>query len=419
MNERVAMLTSSREPQPASGPPPPVQPSGLSLVSVLFKRLNEADITYCHWKSNEHLGAAVAGLTDLDVLVDRRHGLALQHILSACGFKRFAAPSLRAYPAVEDYIGLDQDTGRLAHLHLHYELTLGERHLKGYRLPWETRILKTRRLDPEYGVYVTEPTIELLLLLVRAALKERARDRLYRIFSSRPSGKADFEREFNWLRGQIDETVVRETAVSLIGPQVDQPLLGLLAAPPAGNDLATFSAALCPMLRWTRTYGRLEAPLRAWMRELHGYADAINRRYLHRPTPLRRVSPRGGIVVALVGSDGSGKSTLTRTLQSWLGWKLDVMPIYFGSGDGPAAFYRAPLRLAQPRPATISGWRCRVGPAICVSWSSRLSRRGPGRALWIIACGRPCPMGLGIKLRKAGEVAPHDQSAQPRDGCDL
>ena len=347
MNERVTMSTSSWEPQPTSMPPPPVQPSGLGLVSVLFKRLNEADITYCHWKSNEHLGAAVAGLTDLDVLVDRRHGLALQHILSDCGFKRFAAPFLRAYPAIEDYIGLDHDTGRLAHLHLHYELTLGERHLKGYRLPWETRILKTRRLDPEYGVYITEPTIELLLLLVRAALKERTRDRLYRIFSSRPSGTTDFEREFTWLRGQIDEAKVRETAVSLLGPQVDQALLGLIAAPPAGNDLAAFSAALRPILRWTRTYGRLEAPLRAWLRELHWYADAINRRYLRRPTPLRRVSPRGGTVVALVGPDGSGKSTLARTLQSWLGWKLDVMPIYFGSGDGPAAFYRAPLRLAH------------------------------------------------------------------------
>ena len=52
--------------------------------------------------------------------------------------------------------------------------------------------------------------------------------------------------------------------------------------------------------------------MRAWLRELQWLADAANRRYLHRATPLRRVSPRGGTVIALVGSDGSGKSVLAR-----------------------------------------------------------------------------------------------------------
>jgi len=350
MVERGTEVSTSRlAPQPASEPAVlPVRSSCLRLVSELFKRLNEADIAYCHWKSNEHLGAAVAGLTDLDVLVDRRRSLELQRIFSAYGFKLFAAPPLRAYPAIEDYIGFDYDTGRLVHLHLHYALTLGERHLKGYRLPWEARILKTRRLDPEHGVYIAEPSIELLLLLIRTALKERARDRLLRMCSSRPGGNTtDFEREFAWLRGRVDEAVVLETAHSLLGLGADHALRRLLAEPRDANSLAAFAAVLRPMLRRQRTYGRLEAPLHAWMRELHWYADAINRRYLHRPSPLRRVSPRGGTVVVLVGSDGTGKSTLSRTLQRWLGSKLDVLPIYFGSGDGPAAFYRQPLRLAR------------------------------------------------------------------------
>ena len=362
MNERVTMSTSSWEPQP--GGPPPVQPNGLGLVSVLFKRLNEADITYCHWKSNEHLGAAVAGLTDLDVLVDRRHGVALQRILSACGFKRFAAPLLRAYPAIEDYIGLDHDTGRLAHLHLHYELTLGERHLKGYRLPWETRILKTCRLNPEYGVYVTEPTIELLLLLVRAALKERARDRLYRIFSSRPSGTADFEREFAWLRRQIDDAVMRETAGSLLGPQVDQPLLGLLAAPPAGNDLATFSAALRPMLRWTRTYGRTRGAA------AHLDARVARVRRCDQPplpassdsTPTRLAARGYGCCARGAGRlwqvhacpDASELARLETGRDAYLFWQR--------RWDG--CVLQGTLAARSPRPATTSR-RYRVSPAIC------------------------------------------------------
>ena len=156
-------------------------PGGLAVVRGLLARLHEADLAYCHWKSNEHLEAAIEGLTDLDILVDRRRDGELRRILADSGFKRFVAPPLRAYPGIEDYLALDRDTGRLVHLHLHHRLTLGERHLKGYRLPWEARLLATRRLDPATGVYVADPAIELVLLLVRAALKQRARDRARRL----------------------------------------------------------------------------------------------------------------------------------------------------------------------------------------------------------------------------------------------
>jgi hypothetical protein len=329
-------------------PAPPVPARGLWIVRDLFARLHEADLAYCHWKSNEHLGAAVNGLTDLDVLVDRHRARDLHRILADVGFMRFMAPPLRAYPAVEDYLGFDHESGRLVHLHLHYQLTLGQRHLKGYRLPWESRLLATRRFDPAYGVYVTDPAIELLLLLVRAALKHRARERLR--WKSKDSGRrdaVDFAREFAWLRERAADTTVQETARSLIGSAAEEPLKRLLAEPLAPDRLIAFAAAIRPALQRHRTYGPLATPVRAWLRELQWLADAVNRRYLHRPTPLRRVSPRGGTVIVLLGSDGSGKSTLAKTLVAWLGVKLDVLPIYFGSGDGPGALYRLPMRLAH------------------------------------------------------------------------
>ncbi|NIX78089.1 hypothetical protein [Microvirga terricola] len=326
----------------------PTPPKGLPIVQNLFTRLHKADLAYCHWKSNEHLGAAVEGLTDLDVLVDQRRASDLQRILAESGFRRFAAPPLRAYPAVEDYLGFDDGTGHLVHLHLHYQLTLGQRHLKGYRVPWEHQVLARRILDPQYGIYVADPATELVLLLVRAALKQRIRDRLRLRSKRRLKGAvADFHREFAWLRERVDDNAVCETAHGFLGSIADEPLRRLLDDQAISNRLTDFSAAVRPALRRYRTYGPLAAPLRAWLRELQWAADAVNRRYLHRPVPLRRISPRGGTVIVLLGSDGSGKSSLAKTLVSWLGVKLDVMPIYFGSGDGPSSFYRLPLRLAH------------------------------------------------------------------------
>jgi thymidylate kinase len=49
----------------------------------------------------------------------------------------------------------------------------------------------------------------------------------------------------------------------------------------------------------------------------------------------------------VVGSDGSGKSTLTGDLRQWFAPKFDTLPLYFGSGDGPSSLVRAPLRLVR------------------------------------------------------------------------
>ncbi len=50
-----------------------------------------------------------------------------------------------------------------------------------------------------------------------------------------------------------------------------------------------------------------------------------------------------GRVVALVGSDGSGKSTLSRALAESFGGQQEVVHLYLGSGDGPSSLLRWPL----------------------------------------------------------------------------
>jgi thymidylate kinase len=319
----------------------PVASTGLVVVRRLLERLHAAGIVYCTWKSNEHLGPAVEGLTDLDVLVERRQYLELQGVLAETGFKRFAATGYRAYPAVEDYLGFDPATGALSHLHLHYELTLGQPYLKGYRLPWEERLLATRVFEAQHGVYVADPTMELVLLLVRGALKRRLRD----VLNRRPS--EGYRRELEWLLQRINPADACETARELLGPDVEAPLRRLLADPDASEHQRRFARAALPMLRRYRTYRPVSATVRGLSREFQRVAGTLNRRALHRPMPFKRVSPRGGTAVAFLGSDGAGKSSLVKEAVDWLQVKLDVVPIYFGSGDGPGSLHRWPLQLAR------------------------------------------------------------------------
>ena len=51
-----------------------------------------------------------------------------------------------------------------------------------------------------------------------------------------------------------------------------------------------------------------------------------------------------GIVITLMGADGSGKSTQVNRLVNILSKKMDVRYIYMGSGNGPSSWHRTILK---------------------------------------------------------------------------
>ncbi len=320
--------------------------SGLMIVNKLIEKLHIDGIIYCHWKSNEHLKEAMMGLTDLDILVEKRAFLKLNQILSEMGYKRFVATSYRTYPAIEDFLALDKETGKLVHLHLHYELTIGEKHLKGYRLPWESLVLSTRQLNTEHNIYVTDPNVEMALLFVRTVLKIRTRDHLFAL-----SGKAYFSRnilvEFDWLKERIQSKRVAEIVHNTLGEESASLMLEMLFSKPSSRQLLAFRKSVKKGMRLYRTYGFLEALYLKWLRELRWLVGVINNKCFHRTKPYRRTIPHGGLLVAFMGSDGSGKSTLTQKTVNWLSWKVDVVQVYFGSGQGPSSLIRWPLLLTS------------------------------------------------------------------------
>jgi thymidylate kinase len=316
------------------------------VVAELFGRLTAERVPYCHWKSNEHLGSATRGETDLDVLVSPTESLRLSVILAETGYKRFAAPPEAAHAGIEDYLALDGETGKLVHLHLHYRLILGEKYLKGYRLPWEQKLLSGRVLDPATGLYTSSPESELVVLAVRAALKLRHRDALGAARNS-PALGDDVLREFRWLIKRADPAEVRALAVELLGVQAEQALVQMLQAGVTAGALRRLRRAMAPALKPYRAYGLVEGQALRWKREWLIRWSRLRRRVDGKRRALGFRSPRGGIVIAILGADGSGKSTLTRVIGSWLAWKLEVRSLYFGYGDGPVSPLRRPLRALQ------------------------------------------------------------------------
>ena len=321
----------------------------LRLCERFFARLDQEGLRYCHWKSNEHLAEALAGETDLDLLVAPEARERFGRILDSLDFKRICSPPEKRYPGLEDYLGFDEESGALVHLHVHYALILGRPHQKNHHLPIESVLLgglRTLRRVP-----VPSAEMEMLLLVIRTAMKLS----LFRILRRwhRPGGDLlpqATHREFQFLARDFEEerfsSVVRDCGLPLSEPLLRAFVSGVLARTLTSRDLYRTRAAVFRSLRgFRRTHPALAA-----LRGLRG--QLFSSRIARSLTPRKKTLPGRGPTVALVGADGAGKTSLSRDLRQWLSWKLLAPAVYFGIPK-QARTYRAlrwtGARLRSPR----------------------------------------------------------------------
>lgn len=329
-----------------------------AIVDRFVNSLNDAGVPWCHWKSNEHLRAALDAETDLDLLFPHERREEVEACLEAAGFLRFEAPAHRRYPYIFDFIGLAEESGQLAHAQCHYALTVGEEHLKGYVLPWSEDVLARRiSWEEDRRVFLADPADELVLLIVRCALKIRWRDRL-RYRRGKPLGGADFGREFGWLVKRVDVERVASRATELLGAAPGARIEEICRDGASIGNMIPFARTMRALAR-ERGWRRMNLPaacLTRWRNELTSAAAGARRSLGFRRLmiPRRRVRPDHGAIIALLGIDGSGKSTLTRrVLEDWEA-KIDVELVYFGTGDGPRTLLfrlaSIPARVLRTRP---------------------------------------------------------------------
>jgi hypothetical protein len=310
----------------------------LKSIRVMLDAFEELGIEYCHWKSNEHLQSALNGDTDLDMLFDPSQRSLLEGALSKTGLKRFRAMPLMQYNAIEDYIGFDKDEAKIWHLHLHYRLTLGEKHLKSYTLPW-TRYLLKRRQMTEFRIYSSNPADEYFLLLIRMSLKLRWRDR------GRKIGKDDVV-ELQWLKERCSGQEVKAVAEQLVGEKIAEEVFRLTQIAFINkNQLLKLQKYLRVEMKKFSCFSKFSSFITREKREVFWLVGGIQRRMgLNSIKANRRISPSGGTVVAFLGCDGSGKSTTLSYVKKEFGKKIDVYTSYMGSGDGSSSLLRKPMK---------------------------------------------------------------------------
>ncbi len=305
------------------------RPPALAAAVDLNRALSAAGVHFCHWKSNDHLAEALAGETDIDLYVAPADRQAFEAAMTAQSIVRIISQPWASYPGVEDWLAFDRASGGFLHLHVHYALLTGLKRVKHLHIPWEDVLLANLRRDQASGWPIPAAELEFVILLVRIWAKMPPQRRLIGARIPR-----QIVRELNWLRHDADAARLAVLMHQLRLDAEIAPVTALLSTSEikAGDVIPTAKAL----------YRRLAADRRMGWWSALGLAIFRNTRMVvaqagrlaHLPWQTGKTLPQGGLIIAVIGSDGSGKSTLTRDLMKWLRFKLDVYPVYMGSGDG-------------------------------------------------------------------------------------
>jgi thymidylate kinase len=295
----------------------------LKLIVRLCSALAEERIHYCHWKSNEGLVHSASGSNDLDLLVSRRDSQHFTEILHNLGFKEARLIRRRDHPGVLHYYGLDEESGRLVHVHAHYQLVLGDDATKNYRLPLEEPYIATAVRG--YLFMVPAPEFEFTIFIIRMVLKHATWDAILRLRSSLSETE---QRELVYLRSHVDLKQVR-TIMNQHLPFIDDALFDDCVQTLEANHSILFRMQTGHRLHRSlsahaRRHRGVDTFLRLWLR---GYGKVL--RYLLRRPREKRMA-NGGALIAVVGGDGAGKSHVVEEIRTWLRGDFLTVRVHLG-----------------------------------------------------------------------------------------
>lgn len=371
----------------------------LAATAGIGRALAAAGCRFVHWKSNGHLAEALSGQTDIDMYGDPSSREAIRNCLRAQDCLQVQSQSWASYPDVEDWLTVDPETGRFIHLHLHFALVTGLRRIKHLRLPWGEALLANAgtSLDPIWPTPTAE--MELMILLVRMWAKMPP---LKRTFG--PRLPRHVRAELDWLVSRArPEEAARLAAVLL--PRADRAAVVALISDPPPSDAAVLAVSRS-LYDAVKREGALRMPwplalLRGSLLNLRASFAKQLRKLRPATVTGKRVTGRG-LVVAFIGSDGSGKSTLTSEMRNWLRYKLDVHGYYMGSGQGSTRLLdklRHALKAKTRKPKAPKAARA---PRV----ESDMRRKAPGFVRRIVALHQLSAIRAKLRsLRQAHRLA--------------
>lgn len=297
----------------------------LRISRELIEELNQNHVQYVYFKSTEHLEDALSGKTDFDFLVSRWDYNIFEKCLLNLNCKRFRPQTGNIYPGVNEWLGFDEETGKLVHLHIHYQIITGAKGFKQYVLPWNELALSTSIIEENSGMRIIHPALELIELYTRMAAKGEWNEKVL----SREGTK----REVSHLRKQTSPKEVQSFLNQCFFEENSLKAEIFFQEGFSRKDIRVIKKRFLTFLKVNRRSRTFNVIIRSYCYNIKRRIERkLKKNIFCKSIFVMKEPDCGGCVIAFLGADGSGKSTMTQEIKNWLSWKLEVSSMSLGIG---------------------------------------------------------------------------------------
>jgi thymidylate kinase len=342
----------------------------LPVIAEMLMQFDRAGVRYVHWKSNENIEAALAGVDDLDILVEPADRSKTEAIFCGLQVIRVKTKKDKWQSQVFHYIGLDSASNQLVHAHVHYAMPVGYDYDKNFVLPVTSEYINNRRkIGP---IYVPEPEKEYAVLVLRLIIKHSFHAFILRLphqwgvmarARSRGVVSGSGYQEFVGLRKKINGARLREVLEELfpfVPADVFKECEHVLEENKSLRRYFLAGRSLKRSLRALATHNAFTSLILSFARLNKKRVASRVERFI--PAAGYKSRPAtGGRIIAFAGGDGAGKSTNIARLLKTLEAEIDVRSIHVGRPEKSLAgipFYVASrvFRMASRERHAIA-WR--------------------------------------------------------------
>ena len=287
-----------------------------NTLKILLSYCDVRGISYVSWKNNHELNLVFSGERDIDLYVPVNQRSNFLKLCKEMGWVEFSNP-VACYPDISHFYTLGNDL-EIFHLHVYFKLITGDTWIKEYLLPFDEWLLENRVLNEEYGIWVLNNQSQSYIFLIRHLLK-----------CGSFIGRLMYKRELESYREEWNQCSKDFGENELNGPislsdRIDLSIVSgsELKLPSLLNSLK-FRFSCSPYLR----HNTISLP---FIRFFSLCNRVLNKIFYKQ----KKVFTSEGIVIAISGVDGSGKSTMLRELSDVFGKFLTIRSFHLGKPQG-------------------------------------------------------------------------------------
>jgi PST family polysaccharide transporter len=371
----------------------------------LTRDLASAGVRYCRWKRSLDLERVLCGKGDLDLLVDCQDAEAFLRVADQLGFRRVVSCFEPRRDQEIHLYGLDPETGALLHLHVNLSLLGDESPLNDGSPSLEELVLHHAAPGTAPGLLegmpVVQPPAELIVFVLRT-MQQYARLGAYPLLAGKRKTIQARLQALLAEEGAADWRKLLDAWLPSVPPDLFAECLAALRDPSPWWRRLRLARQLRKRLQVGRAFS-----LRATVGRMLSFMRAGAWRLCHgRGSPKQL--PSGGAVIAFIGPEACGKSTMVAETTRWLGNVFRVQSAHLGKPPAtwltllPTLAWKL-LRRAVPRlrAQKKSAGERTAGPgkpgllrrlgAVLLAWDRRaLARRLARKAArgWLVVCDR-------------------------------